>query len=1038
VLRTHVAHWQRAGAAHGALSRWSFCLCYGPTVDNEATGRAIALRWRNTIPHAGNFGESIMQISSGGMCAGTGSPSRTTSLSAIHALACAAALAAAGWAAPASAQQQTSASSTNTAPLQEVVVTGSLIKRTDTETPSPVQIISAQDLQKSGYTTVSDVLRNVAANGAGTLNQGFGQAFASGGSGIALRGLTVGDTLTLIDGERMVAYPLSDDGERSFVDVSAIPVNAIEGIEIVKDGASALYGADAVAGVVNIKLKQTYVGAEVTGEGGATQHNDGWYWHGSGILGWGDLNNDGYNIYVDLDYHRNGLIWGSSRSGQWTTLDWSGFPGGQNTNPGAIGATGLAYPDSVTGYVLNPANPTLQAASFLPGCTYALQAADKCTFSFPGQIQPPTSQTNFLSKMTKALGGDWKLVVTASLFDSVAQQTAPPTEPAFGHLLQNTGAEQGSIPLIAWGRGFGPTPVIYPPLTLPANSPINPFGATAGFVYSFPDVGPWVINTDTQTYRLFTDLKGTAAGWDLDASVGIMYAKMNLSFGGGLVPSAAQAALNNGTYVPGSSSNNIANIAPEVSSSPTSTLDLLDFHGVHDLFQMPGGPLTLAAGVQYFHKAQNDQDPISIASGTQEGITNFTVGSQDDTAGFLELGGKPVRQLEADAAVRYDHYDTYGGQASPKFTLKYTPIEMLAIRGTWGKGFRAPSISESGDSGIAFGQGNVNDPVLCPNGKPNVVGTYNALCSYPVTGISPSNPALKAVTSTNATFGVIFEPAKVFNVSVDWYYIKLTDDIISAAATGNLAGTYASLVRGPSVTLPVCTATTAPTVQCPTAEVLTPVGYPQFNLYPYVNAGLTRTSGIDVDLRSAFDIGNLGSLTAGVNYTFISQYEVTYLGQTFDLAGTHGPSGVSGDTGNPKQRAVATLTWDKGPATATVTVNYTGAFHITDPSEGWNTCLVAIQTSGNAYGAVIPPSVTTLAPQWNQFCSVDHFTTVNLYGRYAINDHFSVHASITNAFNSQPPVDLETYGGGAAYRYTTLDQDGAVGRFFLLGATLTF
>jgi outer membrane receptor for ferrienterochelin and colicin len=114
------------------------------------------------------------------------------------------------------ASAQTASSSSNSqGPIQEVVVTGSLIKRTDTETPSPVQVISDEDLKNSGYNNVSDVLRNLAANGQGTLSQGFGQAFASGGNGIALRGLTVGDTLTLIDGERMVAYPLSErDRER--------------------------------------------------------------------------------------------------------------------------------------------------------------------------------------------------------------------------------------------------------------------------------------------------------------------------------------------------------------------------------------------------------------------------------------------------------------------------------------------------------------------------------------------------------------------------------------------------------------------------------------------------------------------------------------------------------------------------------------------------------------------------------------------------------------------------------------------------------
>src|SRR5258708_18296318 len=159
--------------------------------------------------------------------------------------------------------------------LQEIVVTGSLIKRTDTETPSPVQVITAQDLKDSGYTNVSDVLRNLSANGSGTLNQGFGQAFAAGATGIALRGLSVGDTLTLIDGERMVTYPLSDDGERSFVDDIASPINAVEGIDVVKDGASALYGADAIAGAVNVTLKTSYVGSEFTVDGGTSQHGGG-------------------------------------------------------------------------------------------------------------------------------------------------------------------------------------------------------------------------------------------------------------------------------------------------------------------------------------------------------------------------------------------------------------------------------------------------------------------------------------------------------------------------------------------------------------------------------------------------------------------------------------------------------------------------------------------------------------------------------------------------------------------------------------------
>ncbi len=388
---------------------------------------------------------------------------------------------------PVGAQQAPSKSSSDTE-LQEIVVTGSLIKRTDLETPSPVQVISATDLLNSGYTNVSDVLRNLAANGQGTLNQGFTEAFAAGASGIALRGLTVGGTLTLLDSERMVAYPLSDDGQRSFVDVTAIPFNAIDSVEVLKDGASALYGADAIAGVVNIKLKPTYVGTEVTAEAGATQHNDGWTWHGAAIMGGGDLETDGYNIYAALDWHRQEMILGANRNGPWTNNNWSSLPGGLNATPGSPTQSNFTYPDSIQGYVLNPspllANGTymngLPAETFLtqgpqPACnSAAAQAAGKCEFSFGGQIQPPTEQTNFLMKFTKALAGDWKMTITGSLFDSTAEQVAPETPP-FGHALNQTGVENGAITLVPAGPGVPPTAVVFPPLTLPANSSQNPY-----------------------------------------------------------------------------------------------------------------------------------------------------------------------------------------------------------------------------------------------------------------------------------------------------------------------------------------------------------------------------------------------------------------------------------------------------------------------------------------------------------------------------------------------------------------------------------
>jgi iron complex outermembrane receptor protein len=224
------------------------------------------------------------------------------------------------FAAPAMAQTQDAVSAQ--AP-QRVVVTGSLISRTDTETPTPVQVLTAQDIQKSGKTSVAELLNDLAANGQGTLGTGFSGAFANGASGISLRGLTVGATLVLVDGHRLAPYPLSDDAQRSFVDVSSIPFDAIDSIEVLKSGASSLYGSDAIAGVVNIKLKKNLTGTRLAAESGNTQHGGGRTHRASMSTGIGDLDNDGYNAFVTAEWRRQGAIKVSDRDQfSWANADW--------------------------------------------------------------------------------------------------------------------------------------------------------------------------------------------------------------------------------------------------------------------------------------------------------------------------------------------------------------------------------------------------------------------------------------------------------------------------------------------------------------------------------------------------------------------------------------------------------------------------------------------------------------------------------------------------------------------------------------------
>ena len=933
------------------------------------------------------------------------------------------------------AQQAASSTTDESKPeIATVTITGSLLKRTDVETPSPVQVISSQDLLDSGYTNLSDVMRNLTANGQGALGQSFGQAFASGGSGIALRGLTVGGTLTLIDGFRMVAYPLSDDNQRSFVDVSAIPFNAIEGVDVLKDSGSSTYGADAIAGVVNIKLKKSYEGAEVTAEGGTSYKRDGTGYHFAGIFGHGNLGDDGYNAYVAIDFHKTDAISGASRGNEgFSNLNWSGLPGGVNTTPGAAGNPNFPYPDSITGYLINPTTSSGTPYTFLPGCTQAAQNADQCTFRFPGLIQPPSEQVNVLAKFTKALANDWTVALTGSVFVSNAEQVAASL--GNGNSFAGTSYATGGQVNIAFGPGAPPSLVTYPSITLPANSPLNPYGQPAALVYNFSDIGPVVTDTSTTTYRLIADLKGEFMGWDIDADVGGMYSSMSAKQFGDLDYANAQTAINDGIYIPGVTTNLSSYLAPEVEYHPSSQLDIAGVQAQREILQLPGGPLAMAVGAQYYYQAQNAQSAPNLVDGVQIGDPVYTIGSQANVAGFTEFDAQILKNLEVDAALRYDHYNTYGGTATPKFGVKYSPIEMLTLRGTFGRGFRAPSISESGNSGEIFGAGATYDPILCPGGVENVKGTYNSQCSVQLIGYQVSNPHLKAVESTNASFGFIFEPIQNFNASVDYYKIRLTNDIISQFEAGGL-NDYTALERGPAASLPQCTNSATP---CATQTATTPVGLAAFATYPYVNAGITQTEGLDIDLRTKWDLGAFGKLRGQLNWTRVFEYNETIQGTTFDLAGTHGPSGISGDTGNPKDRGTLSVTWEHSGAQLTVSENYTGPFSITDPSAGLDTCEEALAGSATSAYGVRYVGGTPLAAQWYQYCTVHKFVETNLYASYAVNDHLAFHGSVTNLFNANAPVDMQTYGGGGELAYDgALEQDGAVGRYFTAGVTYKY
>lgn len=919
--------------------------------------------------------------------------------------------------------------------LQSIVITGSLIERTNIETPNPVQVLSSKDLVQSGYTDISDVLRSIPSNGANTLSQSFSYAFATGGSGISLRGLTLGDTLVLIDGERSVPYPLLDDNERSFVDLSSIPFTAVQQVQVLKDGGSALYGADAIAGVVNVILRKQYQGFHVTAESGTSSHWDGTTEHIGFIGGQGDLESDGYNWYVSGDFRHQDQILAADRSGLWDSLNFTQW-GGYNRTPGAPASeSSIPYAASLTGYLLNPgvAGP---ATAFLPGCSATAQTLGECEFTPAGaQLQPSDTNVDLLAKFTKELGGSWELGMQVSWFDSKTDQVNSYNDDlTYGG---GTGYANGGITNIGLAPGALPNVITYPIVTVPADYPGNPYGTAAPLIYNFPEVGLQQTQVETNTYRFLAYLSGDAAGWHIKGTVGAMYAKMDLTDYGDIVPTALQNALNNG-YILGSS-DGASLFAPPAQTTPDSQLDLVDVHGTHKLFQLPGGPVDLAVGVQWYKETHDETPPPLIESGAQEGDSIYVIGDEYDRAAFAELDGSPIKQLEIDAQARYDNYQTFGSDTTPKIGVKFTPWRWVALRGTWGRGFRVPSAAEGVSSGEAFGAGDYPDPVLCPNtSNPNSPGNYPSTCSYPWTGVQVANQHLKDVTSTNWTTGIVLQPVRQLSATVDYYNIKINNDIVASYLTGEgLTGGYSSLVRGPQVTLPYCPATNSG--PCTTAELvdqLTPVGTIAEATYPYINANSTHTTGYDVDIQYQWDAGWIGRFTGEASWTHELTYQLTIAGVgTYELAGTHGPSSISGDTGNPKDRVNVRLSWNKGPFTLTPSINYISHFSIIDPSAGVPTCASALAYDGN-----FPGGMTSVPADDQGFCTVRYFLETDVYASYQMTDRLQVHASVINLFNKQPPVDVMTYGGGSMfYPYDpALEQDGAVGRYMTVGVSYDF
>lgn len=892
---------------------------------------------------------------------------------------------------PAGTPAQKQDNAQNAKQLQTVTVTGSALPRIDAETPSPVTVITAQQIQRSGLTTLSDVVRAVSADNSGSVPNAFSNGFAAGSSGVALRGLTVNSTLVLIDGHRNANYPVSDDGQRSFVDLNTIPLAAVERIEVLKDGASSLYGADAIAGVVNVILRPGFKGVEATADVGTSQHGGGFTRKATLLAGGGDLDTDHYNAYMSVQYEKDNAIWARDRDFPFNTTDLSSIGGpGLGGAPGRAGGTDGAIKPSDGSGLWQP----------LRACTTGPLVTDPkngswCRYdaaNLYGQVQPEMEQGGIYGRFTVKLNDTTKAYLSASYNEA---RTWAPRGP---RAIQTS------------------TPNNTNNITLPVGNPSNPFAVPALISYNFGDI-PDGFNYDNHVARVVGDVAGTAGDWNYDAALVINHAWLDTKQYGYISYQGLMDAINSGTYNfanPAANSAAVrASLAPGYDKTSTTDMDTLDLSASRELWDLPGGPMGLGLGAQFRHEAQND--PTLNPNFEFQGLGNAqTKGSRDISGVYAEVDMPLLESLELDASGRFDHYTDVGNNFSPKIGIKYKPTDWLALRGTYSKGFRAPSFAENGSSST---QGFVT--YTPPPDFQKAHGNNAYVLPYALSEYTLANKNIKPEKANSLTFGVVLQPADWLSASLDYYNIKKSNNIVAADTSSALANYYAGLPQAPGVTV-------VPDLPDPDHPGALP--RPAEIIGSYLNANELKTTGVDLDVQARFTFASSWQYISELTGTQIFQWKIQFAdGSTQSYVGTQGPYNLSSGAGTPRSRASWANTLVAGPLTVTGTLYYTSGYKETAADVGVLGLYDGDCLSTTPDGLNFPSS-----------CHVGAFYDFDLTGSYAFNDHFSLTASVMNAFDRKPPFDPANYAGAGINYNPTWSQAGLVGRFYNLGVKLKF
>ncbi len=953
---------------------------------------------------------------------------------------------------------------------QKIEVTGSLIKRTDKATPSVVQSYTRDDIRNSGYGTIENLLRANSAVDTGSVGDGAASGFVAGLSTISLRGLGSQSTLVLINGRRIAPVGAVDInfGRGSLISVNTIPKGAIDRVDILKDGASALYGSDAIAGVVNYILRKEYQGVE----GGATyESND----RGVGItkganltFGFGNLESQRFNVFggIAIDKRDQVLyrdLQNRGNQGEYDAFRNAGGSLSRYTADSSASLYGNYYkvPPALTGSTLiggiSVPNSNLSGANYLgtlPGCPDE-RTVGKGVPNRPAGFLPTTPSlingfcrfnTDNYSEAIAAQDRFSGSVRGTYVFNSSLTGTADV-------MYARTNTKSRANPYVlttTLATTTNPVATTWPTLTgfssqnaliLPVTHPDNPTRGTASaqpvqLIYRFEDLPTGDISLLEST-RFTFGLEGSLGVWDFDAALMHSLQDNTRTLQSRVRKSLLDASIASGTYRFGQFNTPaaIASIAGDATNLGKSTITSVDAHASRELFVLPGGKAAVAVGGEARRESLSSDADANYRSGDYIGLVgNATKGSRNVAAAFTELSLPVFKQLELQAAARFEKYSDFGKSTTGKLGFKFTALPSeLVFRGTAATGFRAPAISQISDSfALSFNNSQerrvfdnlrCNIPALVSRAAVDVPRDCNVL-NYSAVGASPtpgnvptrvsSNKDLKPEKSNSFTLGFLWEPNKTFDLQLDaWYFnrqeeirTQRTIDIMDAYNSNNFAGvtdastltTNGAIIRDPNP------ATWLPGIANSGPIILL--------VRKYGNYKYTRTSGIDYDANLRLPEMGLGK----ISFKFAGTYTQRYDQLIIDGTPVSRLVGISASD-IPKTRASLTLNWK--------TENWASYYRINhaDPENTSTSDACAAATSG-----------TNLLLQASDRCRVGRDKTADIGTTYTGIKNLALTAAMFNITNDYN----RSNGMPAAFTYWDPGLTAQLGRRVNFSASYLF